>query len=74
MDRVCRQLSANQAFAMRVLAHQVTSQLELRASLRERAAVEADATVARLELETLVEQRTRDLEKVSIARARAEGL
>ena len=74
MDRVCRQLSANQAFAMRVLAYQVTSQLELRASLRERAAVEADATVARLELETLVEQRTRDLEKVSIARARAEGL
>ena len=74
MDRVPRQLGPDQTFALRVLAHQVVSRLELRASLRELAAAEAGLNLAKSELEARVEERTRDLEKASIARARAEGL
>ncbi len=74
MDRKPRQLSPDQTFAMRVLAHQVVSRLEQRASLRELAATEAELSLAKLELEARVDERTRDLEAASIARARAEGL
>jgi diguanylate cyclase (GGDEF)-like protein/PAS domain S-box-containing protein len=74
MDRVPRQLDADQMFAMRVLAHQVVSRLELRSALRRAAAAEAGLQLAKAELEARVEARTQDIERASQAHARAEAM
>ncbi|HVF34225.1 MAG TPA: EAL domain-containing protein [Candidatus Saccharimonadia bacterium] len=74
MDRVPRTLTAEQRFAMGVLAHQVVTRLELRANLAELQHARRELLAATGALEDRVQARTRMLEKASEAQAQAESL
>jgi diguanylate cyclase (GGDEF)-like protein/PAS domain S-box-containing protein len=74
MDKVPRTLTPDQISTMQVLAHQVVARLELRGSLQQLKQAQAGLTRAKLELETQVEERTRELVQATAAQVHAERL
>ena len=74
MDTVPRTLSPELIFALKVLAHQVVAQFELRSSLHELSVTHADLLQKKMQLEVRVEERTKDLAQANVAQAHAEFL